>query len=68
MGTYWLTNPLTNRMVEPLTILLLVMFGGAALALLVRSQQTLLDAVDGVTENQARWKPSPGNAREACSR
>ncbi len=35
MGTYWLTNPLTNRMVEPLTILLLVMFGGAALALLV---------------------------------
>ena len=35
MGTNWLTNPLTNRMVEPLTILLLVMFGAAALALLV---------------------------------
>jgi hypothetical protein len=31
----------------------------AALGLLERSRQTLLDAVAGVTENQARWKPSP---------
>jgi hypothetical protein len=30
-----------------------------ALGLLNRSRQTLLDAVDGVTENQARWKPAP---------
>jgi hypothetical protein len=29
-----------------------------ALGLLNRSRQTLLDAVDGVTENQARWKPA----------
>ena len=29
-----------------------------ALALLDRSRKTLLDAVDGVTEEQARWKPS----------
>ena len=28
-----------------------------ALGLLNRSRQTLLDAVEGVTENQARWKP-----------
>src|SRR5215472_15619380 len=26
-----------------------------ALGLLARSRQTLLDAIDGVTENQARW-------------
>ena len=31
----------------------------AAVTLLERSRQTLLDAVDGVTESQARWKPSP---------
>jgi hypothetical protein len=31
----------------------------AALGLLTRSRQTLLDAVEGVTENQARWKPAP---------
>lgn len=30
-----------------------------ALDLLTRSRQALLDAVDGVTEPQARWKPSP---------
>src|SRR5579862_2364115 len=30
-----------------------------ALHLLVRSRQTLLDAVEGVTEQQARWKPGP---------
>src|SRR5579862_7641320 len=30
-----------------------------ALHLLVRSRQTLLDAVEGVTEQQARWKPAP---------
>jgi hypothetical protein len=30
-----------------------------ALGLLNRSRQTLLDAVNGVTENQARWKPAP---------
>ena len=29
-----------------------------ALELLTRSRQALLDAVDGVTEPQARWKPS----------
>jgi hypothetical protein len=29
-----------------------------ALGLLARSRQTLLDAVAGVTETQARWKPS----------
>ena len=29
-----------------------------ALALLDRSRKTLLDAVEGVTEEQARWKPS----------
>lgn len=29
-----------------------------ALGLLARSRQTLLDAVDGVTDNQARWKPA----------
>jgi hypothetical protein len=29
-----------------------------ALGLLNRSRQTLLDAVEGVTENQARWKPA----------
>lgn len=29
-----------------------------ALGLLNRSRQTLLDAVDGVTEHQARWKPA----------
>jgi len=29
-----------------------------ALGLLNRSRQTLLDAVNGVTENQARWKPA----------
>jgi DinB family protein len=31
-----------------------------ALDLLTRSRQTLLTAVEGVTENQARWKPEPG--------
>jgi hypothetical protein len=30
-----------------------------ALDLLVRSRQALLDAVAGVTEQQARWKPTP---------
>lgn len=30
-----------------------------ALGLLTRSRQTLLDAVEGVTDNQARWKPAP---------
>ena len=30
-----------------------------ALGLLNRSRQTLLDAVQGVTESQARWKPAP---------
>jgi hypothetical protein len=30
-----------------------------ALALLTRSRQALLDAVDGVSENQAKWKPAP---------
>ena len=27
--------------------------------LLIRSRQTLLEAVEGLTERQARWKPSP---------
>jgi phosphatidate cytidylyltransferase len=35
MGTPWLTNPLANSMVGPLAILLLIMFGGAAIALQV---------------------------------
>ena len=30
-----------------------------ALALLTRSRQALLDAVEGVSENQAKWKPAP---------
>jgi|SRR5579872_437274 len=30
-----------------------------ALSLLERSRGVLLDAVNGVTENQARWRPSP---------
>jgi hypothetical protein len=30
-----------------------------ALELLIRSRQALLDAVDGVTEQQAHWKPAP---------
>ena len=30
-----------------------------ALDLLVRSRKALVDAVEGVTEQQARWKPSP---------
>jgi hypothetical protein len=30
-----------------------------ALALLTRSRTTLLNAIDGVTEEQARWKPAP---------
>jgi hypothetical protein len=30
-----------------------------ALALLARSRTALLNAVDGVTEDQARWKPGP---------
>jgi hypothetical protein len=30
-----------------------------ALDRLTRSRQTLLDAVEGVTESQARWKPAP---------
>jgi len=29
-----------------------------AIGLLTRSRQTLLDAIDGVSETQARWKPS----------
>jgi hypothetical protein len=29
------------------------------MALLVRSRQALLDALEGVTDQQARWKPSP---------
>src|SRR5947207_5695892 len=32
--------------------------GETALGLLGRSRKTLLDAVDGVTDNQARWKPA----------
>src|SRR5271157_1872531 len=32
----WLTNPLTNSLLEPFTILLLALFGGAALALLLQ--------------------------------
>jgi len=31
-----------------------------ALALLIRSRQTLLDAVEGVSDNQARWKSESG--------
>src|SRR5258707_213278 len=31
----------------------------AALALLARSRQTLLDSVEGVTDSQARWRPAP---------
>ena len=31
----------------------------SAIKRLTRSRQTLLEAVDGVTENQARWKPAP---------
>jgi len=30
-----------------------------ALDLLIRSKQALLEAVEGVTEQQARWKPAP---------
>lgn len=30
-----------------------------AIALLERSRQTLLDAVDGVSEEDARWRPAP---------
>ena len=30
-----------------------------ALDLLIRSRHALLDAVEGVTEQQARWKPAP---------
>src|SRR5579871_1515875 len=30
-----------------------------ALGLLTRSRQTLLDAVEGVSDQQARWRPSP---------
>ena len=30
-----------------------------ALALLARSRVALLNAVEGVTEDQARWKPAP---------
>jgi hypothetical protein len=30
-----------------------------ALDLLIRSRQALLEAVEGVTEQQARWKPAP---------
>src|SRR5579864_5078088 len=30
-----------------------------ALALLTRSRQALLDAVEGVSETQAKWKPAP---------
>ena len=35
MAALWLTNPLTNQMLGPFTILLLTMFGAAALALLI---------------------------------
>jgi phosphatidate cytidylyltransferase len=35
MGIPWLTNPLTNPLGRPVVILLLVMFGGAAIALLI---------------------------------
>ena len=31
----------------------------SAIKRLTRSRQTLLDAVEGVTETQARWKPAP---------
>ena len=30
-----------------------------AIHVLTKTRQTLLDAVDGVTESQARWKPAP---------
>src|SRR5271167_1095085 len=30
-----------------------------AMDLLIRSRKALLEAVDGVTEQQARWKPAP---------
>src|SRR6202166_690632 len=30
-----------------------------AMDLLIRSRQDLLEAVEGVTEQQARWKPAP---------
>jgi hypothetical protein len=30
-----------------------------AMGLLIRSRQALLEAVEGVTEQQARWKPAP---------
>jgi DinB superfamily len=30
-----------------------------AIHVLTKTRQTLLDAVEGVTENQARWKPAP---------
>ena len=32
---------------------------GRAIERLTLTRQTLLDAVDGVTETQARWKPAP---------
>lgn len=31
----------------------------SAIRVLTQAQQTLKDAIDGVTEEQARWKPSP---------
>jgi hypothetical protein len=31
----------------------------SAIKRLTRSRQTLLEAIEGVTENQARWKPAP---------
>ena len=30
-----------------------------AIHVLTKTRQILLDAVEGVTENQARWKPAP---------
>ena len=35
MGTPWQTNPSPNQMLGPFTMLLLLLFGGAALALLM---------------------------------
>lgn len=47
METSWLANPLTNEMAEPLALLLLALFGVAALALLVQQQVRALFSHDG---------------------
>lgn len=53
MGTPWLTNPLTNSMIGPLIILLLILFGGAAIALYI--MQWLLTLIRGRTETQTSF-------------